>query len=51
MNQEIVGGGIQKWQRIETDALTIPDESNCEEEANETMSMSQLTAQMDHSLY
>ena len=42
MNQESeYGGGIHKWQRVETDALTIPDESNGEEEsaaASETTS-------------
>ena len=26
------GGGVEKWHRIETDALTIPSESNCEDE-------------------
>ena len=44
MNQEMLGrGGIQKWERVDTDALTIPDESNGEDEssamaASETMS-------------
>ena len=26
-------GGLEKWQRIETDALTIPSESACETDA------------------